>query len=273
MLKKIFYNSSLPRSGSTVFQNVMGQNPDFYASPTSGLLELVYAARSNYSSSLEFKAQDPEVMKNAFLSFCKGGMTSYCESITDKPYFLDKSRGWGVHYGFLNNIFEEPKIICVVRDIRGIISSMEKKFRQNQHQHDNIVNHAEMTGTTTPKRVDVWLNTQPIGLAIERLSQIIREGNDKNILFIKFEELCMYPKREITKVYEYLGLPYFDHDFDNVEQITKEDDEVYGIYGDHIIRKKIEPLKVDYNDVLGRDVSKWIYDNYKWYNDYFNYKM
>ena len=145
--------------------------------------------------------------------------------------------------------------------------------QQLQHHHDNIVNHAEMTGTTTPKRVDIWLNSQPIGLSIERLSQIIREGNDKKILFIRFEDLCMYPKREIGKVYDYFGLPYYEHDFDNVEQKTSEDDSVFGIYGDHVIRKKVEPLKADYNDVLGRDVSKWIYDNYKWYNDYFGYKL
>jgi sulfotransferase len=273
MIQQIFYQSSLPRSGSTLFQNLISQRPDLYASPTSGLLELIYAARSNYSSSPEFKAQDSELMKSAFLNFCKEGMNGYYNSITDKPYILDKSRGWGIHYEFLNSVFPNPKIICLVRDIRAIISSMEKKFRQNQHQHDNIINHAEMSGTTTPKRVDIWLSSQPIGLAIERLEQMIREKIDNKILFIKYEELCINPKREMDKVYNFLEIPYYEHDFDNVEQVTKEDDEVYGIYGDHKIRRKVEPLKPDYNDVLGRDVSSWIYNHYKWYNDYFDYKL
>ena len=30
MIKKIFYNSSLPRSGSTLIQNILGQNPEFH---------------------------------------------------------------------------------------------------------------------------------------------------------------------------------------------------------------------------------------------------
>jgi sulfotransferase len=51
MVQKIFFQSSLPRAGSTLLQNVMGQNPDFYVTPTSGVLELVYAARANYTSS------------------------------------------------------------------------------------------------------------------------------------------------------------------------------------------------------------------------------
>ena len=36
MIKKVFYNSSLPRAGSTLFQNIVGQNLDFYVTPTSG---------------------------------------------------------------------------------------------------------------------------------------------------------------------------------------------------------------------------------------------
>ena len=65
-MKQIFFQSSLPRSGSTLLQNILGQNTDFYVTPTSGLLELVYAARNNYSTSPEFKAQDAELMKKGF---------------------------------------------------------------------------------------------------------------------------------------------------------------------------------------------------------------
>ena len=47
MLQSIFFQSSLPRSGSTLFQNIVAQRPDFYATPTDGTLELLYAARQN----------------------------------------------------------------------------------------------------------------------------------------------------------------------------------------------------------------------------------
>jgi len=273
-MKKIFYNSSLPRSGSTIIQNILGQNHDVYVTPTSGVLELVYGARANYSSSPEFKAQDAAVMKKAFLSFCKQGIEGYYNSITERPIIIDKSRGWGVHYNMLKEITNEsPKIICMVRDLREIVSSMEKNFRKSQHQHNGIVNHAEMSGTTTPKRVDIWMNSQPVGLAVERLNQVIREKIDANILFVRFEDLCNNPNFELKRIYEYLGLDYFQHDFNNIEQITIEDDEVYGAFGDHKIRSKLEPVKVSHNTILGSDVSDWIYKNYKWYFDYFKYKM
>jgi sulfotransferase len=157
-MEKLFFQSSLPRAGSTLLQNIMGQNPDFYVTPTSGVLELVYAARTNYSDSPEFKAQDADIMKTAFLSFCGGGVHNFFEAITDKKYVIDKSRGWGVHYNFLNSFHPDPKIICMIRDPRAIMASMEKNFRKNQHQDSGLVNHAEMTGTTTEKRVDIWVN-------------------------------------------------------------------------------------------------------------------
>ena len=143
-MSKIFFQSSLPRSGSTLLQNIMGQNPEFYVTPTSGVLELVYAARKNYSTSPEFKAQDSELMKNAFLNFCKFGIEGYYNALTDKPYIIDKSRGWGIHYGFLNSFYPDPKVVCMVRDPRQILSSMEKNFRKNQDKHQEIENHSKM---------------------------------------------------------------------------------------------------------------------------------
>lgn len=273
MPEKIFFQSSLPRAGSTFFQNLMAQNPDFYCTPTSGVLELVYAARGNYTNSPEFKAQDKELMAKGFRGFCKNGITSFFNAITDKKYVLDKSRGWGIHRDFVKDFMgEEPKIICMVRDLRDILASMEKKHRENPLIQQGILNHSEMKGTSVPKRIDLWLGGQPVGLALERLSEIIRMGYAKNILFVKYEDLCLYPETEMIKVYDYLKLPYFNHNFDEVEQVTSEDDSVYNAGSLHVIRKKLEWRKSDADTILGRDVTKWIFDNHKWFFDYFNYK-
>jgi sulfotransferase len=273
MKPTLFYQSSLPRAGSTVLQNILHENPDIYATPTDGVLELIFAARANYTSSPEFKAQDSIQMQKGFLNFCREGMTGFYQAITDRPYVISKSRGWGIHYGLLNQIFPQPKIICMVRDLRDIFSSMEKNFRKNQHKADSTLNWAEMKGTTTEKRIDVWGQSPPVGLAIERLGEIITQGIDKNILFIKFEDLCQYPNRELEKIYNYLELPYFQHDFDNIKQYTQEDDSVYGIYGDHKIQSKLKVQKSTAKDILGKESCKSIYNYYNWFYKYFNYKF
>ncbi len=271
MLQQIFFQSSLPRAGSTLLQNVLGQNPDFYVTPTSGVLELLYASRGNFTNSLEFKAQDQDLMKKGFLSYCKNGLFGFYNGITDKPFVMDKSRGWGIHYQFLNSFYPNPKIVCMVRDLRGVYSSMEKNFRKSQYLDSGIVNHSQLKGTTTEKRIDIWANSQPVGLAIERIYQMIREGINEKVLFVKFEDFTRDPKTQMFRIYQFLNLPYYEHDYGNVEQITVEDDSVYGIYGDHKIRTTIEPLEDDYNKILGVGLANNIVQRYKWYYDFFGY--
>jgi len=102
--------------------------------------------------------------------------------------------------------------------------------------------------------------------------EITRQGIDKNVHFVKYEDLTMHPQQTMTMIYDYLGISDYYHDFDNVEQSTKEDDSVYGIYGDHVIRKAVKPLKSDAERILGKDVCKWVNDNFQWYNSRFGYK-
>ncbi len=273
MPEKIFFQSSLPRSGSTMLQNILGQNPKFYVTPTSGVLELIFAARGNYTDSLEFKAQDSKLMKDGFLNFCNKGMHGFYDAITDKPYVIDKSRGWGIYRGFLESFYPDPKIICVVRDLRSIVSSYEKIYRKNQHKSDPIRNDFTSQGTTVFKRVEQWLNPiETIGRSIERLHEIFVQGYGDKILFIKYEDLCSSPHDILKEIYNYLEVEFFNHDFENIEQITFEDDEVYGLSNDlHVIRKKLSIDKTDYHNILGNDICEWIEKSYQWYFNTFNY--
>ena len=264
----------MPRAGSTLLQNIIAQNPAFYVTPTSGLLELVFGARLNYTNNAEFKAQDEATMKKAFLAFAKGGMEAYFQALTDKPYVMDKSRGWGIHFDLLNTIFgEEPKIVCLVRDLRQILSSMEKKFRQNPDKHRAIENHSSLSGTTTFKRALIHLQSPPVGLALDRLIEVHQRGWNKKILFLRFEDLTTLPAETMKKVYGYLGVPEFKHDFNKVAQVTQEDDQVFGIPGLHEIRPKVEPLKNDYMEILGPDVVRQVQTHYAWYFQVFGYPV
>jgi sulfotransferase len=270
----LFYQSSFPRAGSTLLQNILAQNPAIYVTPTSGALELVFGARLNYSNSAEFKAQEPEAMRRAFLAFSAAGLKAYFASLTDKPYVMDKSRGWAIHFDLLQAIFdEEPKIICLVRDLRQILASFEKKFRQEPDKYRPVENHANLTGTTTFKRALSALQIPPVGLALDRLIEVRQRGWADKILFLRFEDLTTKPAAVLKSVYDYLGLPVFAHDFNNVEQVTQEDDAAYGIPGLHNIRPQVVPLEQDYLKILGPDVVRHVQQNFGWYLNLFGYPL
>lgn len=276
MLDKVFFQSSMPRSGSTLLQNILGSNPDLYATPTDGALELVYAARANFSSSPEFSAQDPKLMREAFKSFCKGGLEGYCNALiegTGKTNVILKSRGWGKYKGFLDTFYPDAKVICMVRDLKDVVASYEKIYRNNQHLHDPINNDLEGRGGTVEKRIDEWMRpTNTIGRAIERILGCIQEGQADSILFVKYEDLALHPEAAMARIYNYLQMPHFYHNFDNIEQITQEDDTAFGMGDLHTIRQKLEMKPSDANFILGANVTNWLYQNYEWYYRKFNYK-
>jgi len=271
-MKKIFFNSSLPRSGSTLIQNLLAQNPDFYCTPTSGLADLVLNARGTYNNSQAMLAQNKDEMQSAFLNYVAGGINGYFNGLTNKPFIVDKSREWSVNYGLINMINPEPKIICMVRDIRSIYSSMEKNFRKNPHRENHVQDVPNLVGTTLNKRVDIWAGGVPVGVAIDRLQDVIQQGIAEKMLFVRYEDLMDNPENEMKRIYEYFGVSEYDkHDFENVTQHTQENDMIHGIYGDHTLRPKFERKPDDFMDVLGYEISMNIRNHYKWFYDYFGY--
>lgn len=271
MYPKIFFQSSLPRSGSTMLQNIIGQNPDFYVTPTSGLMELLYGARRNYSEVPEFKIQDKNLMAKGFASFCRDGIHGYAKGITDKKYFLDKGRSWGFYIDWLESFMPyQPKVICMVRDLRDVFCSMEKLYRRNPDTDNNMINWGNLSNVTISKRVDTFASGIPIGIAIERLEAIIQTGNAHKILFIKYEDFCLRPDMDVARIYNYLEIPYYNHNFDYIPQITHEDDKLSPLT-DHIIRNTLEMKPSDSRAILGDSVCDWIYNRYRWFFDYFKY--
>jgi sulfotransferase len=259
--QRIVFNSSFPRSGSTLLQNILAQNPRFHCTPSSGVAELLLASRACLSASATFKAVDQNQMRDGFLGFCEGGLAGFYEKITDKAIVVDKSRAWFHYYEWIKTFHPDPKFLVCIRDLRAVLSSMEKLFVKNRYRQDGADVHDTLAMVTQNNRIGHWLNTLPLGTAAFRLVEAVQTGTFKHFHIIRFEDLTATPAVTMRKVYEYLGEPEFAHDFDNVEQVTKEDDSFVTFYGDHNIRQKVRPVPLDYNEVLGRELCDAVRHN------------
>jgi sulfotransferase len=273
MVENIYFNSSLPRSGSTLLQNILGQNKDFFVSATSGVLELLHGARHNFTLAPEFKAQDISLCSKAFVEFCHSGLFGYYKALTDKKNIVDKSRGWIYYHNFLKTIYPGAKIICMVRDLREILSSYEKIERSNPLLLNNLTDEKNFKGINIQQRTLERLNKAPVGLAIQRLRNLLEIGDLKGVLFIRYEDLCLNPKETLNKIYNHIEEPEFDHNFLDIKQITFEDDDVYGIRNLHTIKSQLKFKPNSYNEILGEEVSQIIYNNFRWFFEFFNYGL
>ena len=257
--KTIHFIAGLPRSGSTLLCNILNQNPRFHATSTSGILEIVLAIRNQWENVTALSASPNKEGKNLVL---KGILPNYYETI-ERPVVFDKSRGWGAYIELAEYILgREIKMLVPVRSIVDILASFEKLYREQTHsfqfpqEKSHFYEWQSLSG-----RADIWMrNDQPVGIAYNRIRDSIDRGFGNRMLLVEFEQLTQYPNTTMESVYQFLEEEPFKHDFNNVEQVTQENDDIHGIPGLHLIRPKVEPVQVDARSIIG-DTAFDKYDN------------
>jgi sulfotransferase len=261
--KKIHFVSGLPRSCSTLLCNILAQNPQIHSTPTSLLHEIGYIARKVFQTE-EAKTVDGETVEKMYLDYVRAGTENAFNSITDRPIVVDKCRSWIGHLDQTFKIWPNAKILVPVRDIRGVMCSMEKKFQLHPSPFNGVEEANPQNWTTLEKRIQGWLSSPPVGIAIERLWEASRRFGDR-LLYVHAEKLCSNPNKVINEIYNYFEMESYEHNFKNVEQYTKEHDIGFP-YGDHTIRSEVKSLKKDWNEVIGKQMSDTLFEKFQWIN-------
>ncbi len=267
-MKEFFFISGLPRSGSTLLVNILNQNPDAYASPTSGLYQIVKPILTGWENIAEFKANANEQNKKDLIN---GIFNGYYEQ-NDKKYIFDKSRAWPSEIETLEWAFnKKPKIILCVRDVRDILSSWENIFRNDKKKGRTTPGEqaAPLSFATIEARCEFWSRAEShLGAAFNSVKDAMHRGLSSYIYFLEFEEWTKNPSKEFTKLYEWLGIDYFEHDFNQVKQVVHEKDEYYGYADLHNIKEgKVIASKPRWPDFLTKELSEKYLGSNIWLED------
>lgn len=251
-MKEYFFLGGLPRSGSTLLCNIFAQNPEFHVSKSTSALHTVLSIlKNNWTTIIEHKAEGVDFKR---LAACqKAILESYYQ--TDKKVIIDKSRNWMGDIEMLEFILDKKvKIIAPVREVREILASFEVLWRKMNAKSQWPFRPEDMVkAKTTEGRCDIWASAnEPVGYCFNQIKDAITKGQSDRILFVEMEALTANPQYTMEKIYEFMGKNYFPHNFNNVEQYTKEDDLLaYNIEGLHDIRPKVEPVLPKAREVLG----------------------
>lgn len=248
-MKKIYFIAGLPRSGSTLLANVLAQNPRFHATSTSGVLDVISGIRNQWDSIIEFKANPNDAAK---LRVMAGVLENFYADI-DKPVVFDKCRGWLAWIEFLEEALgKKVKILVPVRDIRDVLASFEKLYRQSFLRQNLMDRDLYLQCQTVEGRCDMWMSfNNPLGIAYNRIRGALQRGYADRLHFVHFEKLTANPQEELGRIYTFLGEEQFAHDFNHVTQVTWEDDAVYGLGKLHDIRPKVESVPSQWRTILG----------------------
>ncbi len=248
----IFFVSGLPRAGSTLLMNLLGQNSAHHVTPTSGVIELFVNIHKHWPSCLEFKAEGLDKVKPRIAGAMRGVIEGYFdEHLKNKKIVFDKSRGWLQYIEDLERAFgEQVRVIVPIRDVREIAASFEKLYRKRDIDWRYQVGDAYFQSQTAVDRTELLLSPGGVmGISINRLRDAIQRISGRLIL-VPFNSLTEEPKGVMKAIHEVLKLPEFEYDPTDVKQITHEDDTWHGM-DLHIIRPNIKPTpKEPWKDVL-----------------------
>lgn len=254
MSRTIHFISGLPRSGSTLLANIMAQHPDCFVTPTSGCHETMFQLRNTWMSWKEHQA-DPKASAPHNLVRVMGAMLhSYHD--TEKPVVIDKARSW-LHSVEMAEaaLGRKAKILVPVRDVSEILASFECLYRKNAAT--SSVPGDFLSSQTTEGRVRHWASAGgELGIAFNRLRDALLRDMGDRLLFVEFSDLTANPEATMRKVWEFLGMEQPVHDFQNVQQVTEENDAVHGYLDMHKISPVVKPVTPKARRILGDKLWK-----------------
>ena len=224
----VVFMCGLPRSGTTLLMNILGQNPKIYPTPTNGLINMVVHMKENWHNDKIFQALDPKYITPKIKNMLKGTINGFYQNQIDQNQIaIDKNRGWVAYIDLLEEIYGHPvKIIYPVRDIVEIIGSFEKLHQKStlvnrtNNRNLNWINQQSIDG----RAANLLRNEDVLGLAIVRLNEIINRHQTSKILFVHYDDIINKTSKVLNKVHNYLELDDFVYNLDNIEQLTNEND-------------------------------------------------
>jgi sulfotransferase len=197
----------------------------------------------------------PDVMPSTII-----GVLEDWYSDVDAEHVIDKSREWALpeHWQVLQrNLSYEPKAIVPVRTITEILASFISLVHKNPETPSFIDKEIEVRQEfnfyrpVDDTRCDHLM--RPKGLidnAMFGLAFALHPDNKHMFHFVEYDNLVENPEREITAIYDFLEIPFFSHDYQNIFNAFPEDDKIFGLDGMHDVRANVSRRAIDPAQVL-----------------------
>jgi len=232
MIKNFVGLSGLPRTGSTLLSAILSQNPEIHAEGNSAVCQLMWDMQGSiYGTCNEQLAASNRL--DTGIGLIKNIPNIYYKDITASTV-IDKCRSWTLpdNMAMLNKYFQhKPKVLVLERPLVEIVRSFVALRLANNYQ-----------GDPEEGLLDTW--SEPIMRSYEGVKWA-KANNNGEFLFVQYDDLLHNTKGVIEKIYKFCELESFKHDFNNIVNKHPENDEVYGMLGQHDIRPTINKRDLD----------------------------
>ncbi len=249
-MKTYHFMAGLPRSGSTLLKSILDQNPNIHANPVSPVMELMYHTEEYLKQSEQYLGYPKP--KSAYKI-----ISSYIENYyfdREEPVIIDHCRAWSNNIERIKTyITPNPKIICPVRDIAEILTSFITLVHRNDDQVSFIDQHLIEKGVTVDDDNRCQYLMSDDGIVEQALwaqSQAFIKNDTRHLLMVEYDDLVNTPDETMRRIYDFLEMDYYDHNFKNVENNHRENDDQWYLKDMHYVRKEVKKTSKKPEDVL-----------------------
>lgn len=260
--RKYYFMAGLPRSGSSLLSSILNQNPTIYSGPSSPVLSTMYSVEAHLQNDELFHAYPKPEQANLIIS----NIIHQFYSDVNKSIVIDKNRAWPAKVPYIEGyIRQKAKIICPVRDIDEILTSMIMLIRRNPYQEGqsriNFIDE-QLVKLNIPisddNRCEYIAGPQGIlGQSLNVIAEGFNQGFSDRIHFVEYKDLVNSPEKTLKKLYDFLEEPAFDHTFNDLYTENKENDmNTYGLSDMHEVRSELKCVSESPDEVLSSDILK-----------------
>ena len=221
--KQLLFLVAQPRSGNTLFASIMNQNPDIAATPNSITLEIMKDLYNLKQTDVFLNYPDHKSLDNVLNSV-------FDNYYKDWPQRIIIDRGPVMTIGnfyLMQKHFKRPfKCIVLLRDLMDVLASYMQWYTENP---DSFVNRYNCKNDE--EKLMMIMNKD--GAVAKDLEAIKNSYNYKDMChYVKYDDMVTNPEQEFRKIYKFIGEPYFNHRFNNLDQVNVNglsyDDKVVG---------------------------------------------
>ncbi len=236
-MQSIHFISGLPRSGSTLLAALLHQNPRFEAGMSGPLAGLFDSLLSQMSARNEFSVFLDDGKRERILL---GLFNDYYADRTTEVIF-DTNRTWCGKMPAIARLFPEAKVIACVRDVSWVLDSIERLVQRNVFSPSSIFNY-NPGGTVYTRANGVVAPDGLVGGPYDLLKQACYGAQRDRLLLVQYETLTTAPAKTMQAIYDFLGEPAFEHDFNNVDYDVEEFDLRAGTPGLHTVHGTVKAV-------------------------------
>jgi sulfotransferase len=140
-----------------------------------------------------------------------------------------------------------------------VLDSMERLVRRQPTGASKVFRFD--TNTTVYSRVEALTDPRGmVGFAFQATKDAFYgQYAPGHLLLLTYESLVRNPLAAMRAVYQFLGEPWFEHDFNHIGFSADEFDARVGMPGLHTVRPKVEPIErttVLPREIFGRFVNE-----------------